>query len=221
MWVRSPVRKIPWKSMATHSSILAWRIPWTEEPGGLQRVGHDWELNTGRDQRACFSLSLSLSIISGHSKEVATYKPRSKFSPEPTASTLTLGFQPPEQGEITVAWTTQSLLVLLHQPMLRQTCWGKVSGKRCRRGLEGKWGLGNCLREESAEPAVGSTVTPTAGTRGNWGWASPSPAAPGSGPGKRRGGGRGGQPCVPTRGSPPHPPTLSGQDPIVQFTLVV
>ena len=35
------------KGMATHSSILAWRIPWTEGPGGLQsmglqRVGHDW-----------------------------------------------------------------------------------------------------------------------------------------------------------------------------------
>ena len=35
------------KEMATHSSILAWRIPWTEEPGGLysvgsQRVVHDW-----------------------------------------------------------------------------------------------------------------------------------------------------------------------------------
>ena len=35
------------KEMATHSSILAWRIPWTEEPGGLQsmgwqRVGRDW-----------------------------------------------------------------------------------------------------------------------------------------------------------------------------------
>ena len=34
------------KGMATHSSILAWRIPWTEEPGklqsmGLQRAGHD------------------------------------------------------------------------------------------------------------------------------------------------------------------------------------
>ena len=31
------------KGMATHSSILAWRIPWTEEPGSLQsqRVGHD------------------------------------------------------------------------------------------------------------------------------------------------------------------------------------
>ena len=35
------------EGMATHSSILAWRIPWTEEPGrlqsiGLQRVEHDW-----------------------------------------------------------------------------------------------------------------------------------------------------------------------------------
>ena len=35
------------KEMATHPSIFAWRIPWTEEPGGLQsmgsqRVGHDW-----------------------------------------------------------------------------------------------------------------------------------------------------------------------------------
>ena len=35
------------KEMATHSSILAWKIPWTEEPGGLwstesHRVGHDW-----------------------------------------------------------------------------------------------------------------------------------------------------------------------------------
>ena len=45
------IRSLGWedpleKGMATHSSILAWRIPWTEEPGGLQftgsqRVGHD------------------------------------------------------------------------------------------------------------------------------------------------------------------------------------
>ena len=46
-WVRSLGREDPpEKEMATHSSILAWRIPWTEEPGGLQsmglqRVGHD------------------------------------------------------------------------------------------------------------------------------------------------------------------------------------
>ena len=31
------------KEMATHSSILAWKSPWTEEPGGLQSMGlHDW-----------------------------------------------------------------------------------------------------------------------------------------------------------------------------------
>ena len=39
------------KEMASHSSILAWRFPWTEEPGrlwsrGSQRVGHDWLANT-------------------------------------------------------------------------------------------------------------------------------------------------------------------------------
>jgi len=46
-WVQSLGWEDPLeKEMATHSSILAWRIPWTEEPGGLQstgsqRVGHD------------------------------------------------------------------------------------------------------------------------------------------------------------------------------------
>ena len=50
--IGDPVRFLGWadaleKGMATHSSILAWEIPWTEEPGGLepmgsQRVGRDW-----------------------------------------------------------------------------------------------------------------------------------------------------------------------------------
>ena len=46
--VWSPGREDPLEEgMATHSSVLAWRIPWTEEPGrlqstGSQRVGHDW-----------------------------------------------------------------------------------------------------------------------------------------------------------------------------------
>ena len=42
---------LPEKGMATHSSILAWRMPWTEGPGGLQpvesqRVGHNRVANT-------------------------------------------------------------------------------------------------------------------------------------------------------------------------------
>ena len=49
--IRGIVQSLGWEDsleegMATHSSILAWRIPWTERPGGLQsigsqRVGHD------------------------------------------------------------------------------------------------------------------------------------------------------------------------------------
>ena len=48
---KTQVRSLGWedpleKEMATHSSTLAWKIPWTEEPGrlqsmGSQRVGHD------------------------------------------------------------------------------------------------------------------------------------------------------------------------------------
>ena len=39
-WVQSLGRKDPLEEgLATHSSILAWRTPWTEEPGGLQSMG--------------------------------------------------------------------------------------------------------------------------------------------------------------------------------------
>ena len=40
-WVRSLGQEDPLgEGMATHSSVLAWRIPWTEEPEGLQSMGH-------------------------------------------------------------------------------------------------------------------------------------------------------------------------------------
>ena len=51
-WVWSLARKDPLKKgMVTHSSILAWRIPWTEEPGSLKsmrsrRVEYEWVTNT-------------------------------------------------------------------------------------------------------------------------------------------------------------------------------
>ena len=57
-WVRSLGQEDPLeKAMATHASTLAWRIPWTEDPGrlwsmGSHRVGHD----------SVTSLSLSVSI---------------------------------------------------------------------------------------------------------------------------------------------------------------
>ena len=55
--------------MATHSSILAWRIPWTEKPGGLQPIGsqrveHDQRdlectQGQGREQRATVLVDIS------------------------------------------------------------------------------------------------------------------------------------------------------------------
>ena len=56
-WVLSLGREDPLeKGMATHSSILAWRIPWTGEPGwlqsmGLQRVGHNWVTNNNDNNK--------------------------------------------------------------------------------------------------------------------------------------------------------------------------
>ena len=62
MWVRSLGQKDPLKKeMTTHSSLLAWKVPWTEEPGelqsiGLQRVGYDW---------ACTHTSIYSSVVLG------------------------------------------------------------------------------------------------------------------------------------------------------------
>ena len=55
------------KGMATHSSILAWRIPWTEKPDklqsiGPQRVGPDWATNTSRILELSDSYSLNFSV---------------------------------------------------------------------------------------------------------------------------------------------------------------
>ena len=61
------------KGTATHSSILTWRIPWTEEPGrlqsmGSQRVGHDWATNSyavaEEDSRRCHILWVKNFVLS-------------------------------------------------------------------------------------------------------------------------------------------------------------
>ena len=54
--------------MATHSSIIAWRIPWTEEPSGLQfmglqRVRHDLETNTFTNQIWLMSFKIKVNWI--------------------------------------------------------------------------------------------------------------------------------------------------------------
>ena len=72
MWVQSLGQEDPLeKEMATHSSILGWRILWTEEPGGLlsmgsHRVGHNWSdlacMHTLEKEMATHSSSLAWRI---------------------------------------------------------------------------------------------------------------------------------------------------------------
>ena len=73
MWVQSLDREDTLKeSMAAPSSILAWRIPWTEKPGrlqsiGLQRVGHD--LETKKQQFNVLGKFLELSSLANWTEE--------------------------------------------------------------------------------------------------------------------------------------------------------
>ena len=59
---REAVRSLGWKDplkegIETHSSNLPWRIPWTEEPGGLQSIGHkELDMTEVTEQKYCSSL---------------------------------------------------------------------------------------------------------------------------------------------------------------------
>ena len=114
--------------MATCSSIFAWKIPWTEEPGGLpspgsQRVSHDstrthmplWEEDTP-EVSSCMYRGKARCI---HSKKAADSKPRREASPEmDLAGFLISNFQPLE------LWDSKSVLsrpvysILFWQPRL-------------------------------------------------------------------------------------------------------
>ena len=94
-WVRSLGGEEPLeKEMAIHSSILAWKIPWTEKPGGLQstgwqRVRHDWATNTFTFQHRnldyfphkWFRLSSIISWVTHHGGSAAAKAPVSSLHP--------------------------------------------------------------------------------------------------------------------------------------------
>ena len=74
-WVQSLGREDPLeKEMVTHSSILAWRIPWMEKPGSLQSTGLQRVLH---DRATSLSLSLSITILVRESK-VPNWKARTE-----------------------------------------------------------------------------------------------------------------------------------------------
>ena len=127
------------KGMATHSSILAWRIPWAEEPGRLQsmelqRVGHVWMTNTFhftkdtwefRERVIKWILSFPVSFRNWESP-LSPLSPSGLFNPSVSPATwmsiFTCGssslhqhhkFNPP----------SQSPLHLSSCPLFPQGCW--------------------------------------------------------------------------------------------------
>ena len=68
-----------WVGMATHSSILAWRIPWTQEPGGLQLTGsqrRDWAQHAHVHQKMSRETTKNNHILSTYLKQM---KPGPRF----------------------------------------------------------------------------------------------------------------------------------------------
>ena len=79
-WVQSLGREDTLeKEMASHSSILAWKIVWTEEPGrlqsvGSQRVGHDWATWLWLSLSSCLMLKFKVHKQAGKNRRWGTHK---------------------------------------------------------------------------------------------------------------------------------------------------
>ena len=111
MWVLSLGQEDPLEEgMATHSSILAWRIPWTEEPGrlqpiGLQRVRHNWSdlacTHTTISTQLCYlwiekSSSFRCQLdFPDHKFQLKVYSSHTSLHcPPETITTLLIGYTP-------------------------------------------------------------------------------------------------------------------------------
>ena len=103
------------EGMATHSSMLAWRIPWTEEPGGLwsigpQRVRHDWSIWAYASKSTMSQVGWNIS----HSKPIGF----ARTSPFPALSSATISHQ--RSWRTCCEWllTSKCVLYFLTRPSL-------------------------------------------------------------------------------------------------------
>ena len=94
MW-ETQVHSLGWevsleKEMATHSSILSWEIPWTEEPGGLQFMGSQ---ESDMTEQLINSRSCHISLL-GSFPSISKLAGTSAAIPEPVLLALTSGVAP-------------------------------------------------------------------------------------------------------------------------------
>ena len=122
-WVRDDPLE---KEMATHSSILAWEIPWTEEPGGLQsqRIRHSWPTEHTHGTHRPFIQHTF--ILMPTECQALSWVPRFKVNEaQAPVRVLTLGCN---------KWTCVQACV--HSCAL-QEFWSRM-GSSCQRSCEGK-----------------------------------------------------------------------------------
>ena len=103
-WVRSLGQEdLLEKGKETHASILAWRIPWTEEPGGLQstgaqRVGHDWlhfllSSSWGQHWSQSHTSRIQICTLSSHQLRATSWGFSEHLDVESCPSELLVGFE--------------------------------------------------------------------------------------------------------------------------------
>ena len=144
------------KEMATHSSILAWRIPWTEEPGRLrsmasQRVGHDWS-DSARASGFAYSLSPPLFL----SEFYLCFKALIGVSPATYPPTSHLSFKCCNTE--TATWIIPAFLSFflslywIFYNIASVLCffWGRGG-----RGYWGMWDLSSPTRDGTQPPCIG------------------------------------------------------------------
>ena len=114
--VRSLGREDPLeKEMATHSSILAWRIPWMEEPGrlqstGSQRIGHDWATSLSFPYTICVCMYVQLCLTLWDPMDCSLPDSSVGFPRQEYWSGLSF----PSPGDLSNPGIKPSLLHLLH-----------------------------------------------------------------------------------------------------------
>ena len=142
-WVLSQGQEDPLeKGIATHSKILAWRAPWTEEPGGLESMGsqtveHDWVAVTHTGQ----------GLISSHGPQQATSAYEACVSPA--------GFWAPA-----FRWITDTYSTVYHRrspvpapwETVRPCPWALVTGRHPdRQTYRNNWSRKECVSSNKAD----------------------------------------------------------------------
>ena len=131
--------------MTTHSSTLAWKIPWTEEPGGLQsmgslRVGHDWVISLSLScigeengkllQCSCLENSRDGGAWWAAIYAVAQSRTRLKRLSSSSSSRLVITFLP-RSKRLLISWLQSPTAVILEPPKIKSVTVSTVSPSIC------------------------------------------------------------------------------------------